>query len=143
MVEESKSSSNLKLYWNIVSQPARAVKCLLALGNVPHDEQHLDLMTGEIKQEPYTLLNPKGLVPFITEGDFKLGESNAILKYLCETQPTIPEHLWPKDPKKRALTDQFLEWYQYHFRPALVYPLKFRLIRMQTGNPIPEDVAAF
>ena len=71
----------------------------------------MDIFTGETRQEPYTLLNPKGFVPFITEGDFKLGESNAILKYLCDTHPTIPEHLWPKDPKKRALTDQFLEWY--------------------------------
>jgi glutathione S-transferase len=32
-------------------------------------------------------MNPFGKVPFITHEDLKLGESNAILVYLCEAYP--------------------------------------------------------
>jgi hypothetical protein len=34
----------LTLYWNIASQPARSVKCLLALGKIPHSEVIIDLL---------------------------------------------------------------------------------------------------
>lgn len=33
----------IKLYWNIGSQPARAVKALLLMGNIPHQEIELNL----------------------------------------------------------------------------------------------------
>lgn len=97
--------AKLTLYWNIVSQPSRAVKALLSFGNVPHKEVTIDISKGEQYGEEYVKINPSSVVPFIIDGDFKLGESNAILKYLADTYSTIPEHLFPKDPKKRAIVD--------------------------------------
>ena len=41
-------------------------------------------MTGAHYQEPYASLNPNKLVPMLEDGDFKLTESSAILKYLAD-----------------------------------------------------------
>ena len=72
-------------------------------------------------------VNPRGLIPAIKDGDFLLSESNAILKYIASTHSTVPAHYWPKDEQTRALTDQFLEYYQNHFRPAFVTPLRLKM----------------
>ena len=80
------------------------------------------------------------MIPFIRDGDFSLSESNAILKYLAETRPTIPSHLWPEDPKQRALVDQYLEFYQYHFRPGMLDLLRIILGQKMTGAETPEEV---
>jgi len=135
--------TDLTLYYSLVSQPSRAVKTLIDIGKVKHKEVHVDIMKGEHKKEEFVAINPRSLVPFIVEGDFKLGESNAVLKYLCETNESIPEHYWPKDPKKRALTDQFLEWYQYHFRPTVLPPLRAKLNQLFTGEAPAADFIAY
>jgi glutathione S-transferase len=49
---------DLTLYWNIYSQPARAVKALLALGGIQHHEVTLDLMKGETRGEEFLKINP-------------------------------------------------------------------------------------
>lgn len=62
-------------------------------------------MKGEQRGEAFLKINPRGMVPFIVEGDWKLGESTAILKYLCETRSSIPKTMWPECPKARAYID--------------------------------------
>jgi glutathione S-transferase len=105
------ANNQLTLYWNLVSQPSRAVKALLLMGNVAHESVSIDLLKEEQKGEEYLKINPRGLVPSIVHGDFKLAESNAILKYLCASFSSIPETAFPTDAKLRAYTDSLLEWY--------------------------------
>ena len=133
----------LTLYWDPISQPARAVKTLLLAGNVPHKEVIISIFKGETKSEEYKAVNPKGQVPFIRDGEFGLAESNAILKYIAETNPSVPEHYWPKDPKQRALTDQYLEYYQFHFRPALLAPVREILGKVFHKVETPQDAHDF
>lgn len=97
--------TGLVLYMDIHSQPARTVKTILVMGGVPHTEKNMSLWEGETKNMEFRELYPYGKIPFITDGGFKLGESNAICKYLCSAYPSIPEFVLPKDPKKKALTD--------------------------------------
>ena len=81
------------------------MKAVLLQGGIAYNEVSVDLFNGEQNGEEYKKINTRGQVPFIVDGDFKLGESNAILKYLCETRPSIPATLWPTDPKERAYAD--------------------------------------
>jgi glutathione S-transferase len=39
-------------------------------------------------------MNPLGQIPFLVHGDFKVGESNAIMVYLCELFDSIPSHYY-------------------------------------------------
>ena len=107
MVDQGK----LTLYYNLLSQPSRTVKAVLKIGNVEHEEVSIDIFKGENKTEDFLKINKGGMIPCIVDGDFHLGESNAILKYLCETRPSIPAHLWPTDIKHRAQVDSVLEWW--------------------------------
>lgn len=49
---------DLTFYWNIYSQPARAVKALLSFGNIQHNEVSIDLMKGESRGEEFLKINP-------------------------------------------------------------------------------------
>ena len=51
--------AQITLYWNLISQPSRAVKALLAFGNIPHKEVNIDLMKGEQRGEEYAKINPQ------------------------------------------------------------------------------------
>lgn len=53
-------------------------------------------------------------------GDLSIGESNAILTYLCETFPEELKTYRGSPGAERATVDQFLSWYQGSFRPALI-----------------------
>jgi len=74
---------SLTLYWNLGSQPARAVKCLIDLGKIKCNLVTMDIMKSQTRTKEYLSLNPLGQIPFLIDGDFKLAESNAILVYLC------------------------------------------------------------
>lgn len=136
-------AGEITLYWSIVSQPSRAVKAVLELGQVPHKDVHFDFAKGEHKSEDYLKINPRGLVPFITEGDFKLGESNAILKYIAETRGSVPSTLWPADLKERAYVDQLLEWNQNHFRPGVLAVIRATMVALRAGEAPDADSIAF
>lgn len=74
----------IQYYWNIGSQPARAVKALLDIGKINHECIVMDLLNNKTRTPEYLKLNPLGQVPFIITADnHKIGESNAILVYLC------------------------------------------------------------
>jgi glutathione S-transferase len=59
----------------------------------------------------YRAMNPLGLVPSIEDGGFRLFESNAILRYLCNAH--APDSaLYPRGPRERAEVDAWLDFQQ-------------------------------
>jgi glutathione S-transferase len=110
---------SLTLYWNLGSQPARAVKCLLDLGNIKCNFVIMDIMKSQTRTKEYLTLNPLGQIPFLVDGNFKLAESNAILIYLCEKYPDQLAKYYGNTLQQRAIVNQHLSWYQNSFRPSL------------------------
>ncbi|WP_108125032.1 glutathione S-transferase family protein [Saccharospirillum mangrovi] len=70
-------------------------------------------------------LNPNRLVPVLTDGDFSLWESNAILRYLARRFPD--SDLYPSTPTVRSLIDQWLDWQLAEFNSAWVYAFQARV----------------
>merc|ERR1711976_5025 len=107
----------IKLYHNDISPPSRAVWAVLKQIGVEHEVKALDLLSREHKQDWYLEINPIGQVPFLTDGDFKMPESRAIMCYLVDQYGDKSKHdfLYPADPKARAKVDSLLFWsMSYH-----------------------------
>mmetsp|Transcript_5685 Transcript_5685/g.5189 ORF Transcript_5685/g.5189 Transcript_5685/m.5189 type:complete len:102 (-) Transcript_5685:445-750(-) len=101
-MEESKE---LIFYWYTPSQGSRTAKAVLDICKVPYKAEIIDLSKGEQRSEAFLKVNPAGYLPAIVEEDFCLGETNAIIKYICTTRSGAPEHFYPKDPQQRAYCD--------------------------------------
>ena len=54
---------------------------------VPYERVLVDRTVGAHKQPAYLALNPNGLIPVLTDGDFVLYECAAIVLHLCDTNP--------------------------------------------------------
>ncbi len=117
---------SLKLYMHPVSTVSRPVRLFIQEKNLPVAEQVVDLMTGEHMKPDYSAINPSRQVPVLEDGDFRLPESSAILKYLA-ARFDCPEY--PKDLKQRAKVDAAMDWTNTllyrDFGYGLLYPQIF------------------
>jgi glutathione S-transferase len=116
----------MKLYMHPVSTTSRPVSLLVAEKSLPVEQEVVDLMTGAHHQEPFVSVNPNRMVPVLEDGDFRLTESSAILKYLAD-RFDLPEY--PKDLKARARVNEVMDWLNSNlyrdFGYGLVYPQIF------------------
>jgi glutathione S-transferase len=109
-----------------VSNTSRPVRMFIKDNNLPVDEEVVDLMTGAHYQEPYSSINPNRMVPMLEDGEFRLTESSAILKYLADK---FDLSAYPKDLKKRAKVNELMDWFNTNFYRdygyGVVYPQIF------------------
>jgi glutathione S-transferase len=116
----------MKLYMHPVSMTSRPVRLFIADNKIDCDQQLVDVMTGEHMQPPYGAINPNRLVPVLEDGDFRLTESSAILKYLADK---IGSPAYPKDLKQRAKVNEMMDWLNSNFYRdwgyGLCYPQLF------------------
>lgn len=116
----------MKLYYSPVSTASRPILMFIADNNINVDLQLVDLMSGEHVKPPYIAMNPTGLVPMLEDGDFRLTESSAILKYLADK---VGSPAYPKDLRQRARVNERMDWlntqFYRDFGYGLVYPQLF------------------
>jgi glutathione S-transferase len=97
----------MKLYMHPVSTVCRPIRLLCAENGIKIDEETVDLMTGAHHKDAYASLNPNRQVPLLVDGDLKLTEGSAILKYIAEKYQ-LPSY--PADLKKRAKINEVMDW---------------------------------
>jgi glutathione S-transferase len=116
----------MKLYMHPVSMTSRPVRLFIAENNIPVEEQVVDLFSGEHYKEPFLAVNPNHMVPVLEDGDFRLTESSAILKYLADK---VDSPAYPKDLKKRAKVNEVMDWINSNFYRdwayGFIYPQVF------------------
>ena len=112
----------MKLYMHPVSMTSRPVRLFMAEKGLKADEEVIDLMTGAHLQEPYSKINPNCLVPMLEDGDLRLTESSAILKYLADK---IGSPAYPKDLKARAKVNEIMDWLNTNFYRDWAYNLAY------------------
>jgi len=107
----------MKLYTLGLSPNALRVRAVI-------NELGLDVELVEVNfrnpdEKNATLLpnNPNSKVPVLVDGDFALWESRAINAYLAAGKPEAG--LYPAEPKKRAIIDQWTYWHAAHLGPAM------------------------
>ncbi len=116
----------MKLYYHPVSTVSRPIVLFAADSGIALEYQVVDLMTGEHLNPPYASINPSRQVPMLEDGDFRLTESSAILKYLADS---IDSPAYPGDLRKRARVNEVMDWlntgFYRDFGYGLVYPQIF------------------
>jgi len=109
-------SKSLKFYFDLMSQPARALYMFLKLNQIPHKPCRIRIERGEHLTDEYEQnINRFKKIPCIVDNDFKLAESIAIYRYLA-SEYEVADNWYPKDTKKRARVDEYLEWQHLNTR---------------------------
>jgi glutathione S-transferase len=90
----------MKLYYASGSPWAWRVHLALEEKGVAYEPALLTFSSGYLHTPEFLSMNPHGKVPVLTDGDFAIYESQAILEYVEEKQPEPP--LLPRDAAGRA-----------------------------------------
>lgn len=107
----------MRLYTFTVTPNNRKVEAFVRHFDLPVDIHHVSFKDDETHTPEYLAINPMGRVPALTDGDFRLWESNAILTYLASRFPQT--NALPTDPRGRADADRWLHWQSCHLMPAM------------------------
>ena len=127
-------------YGKVSGNSSRAVFAAYESG-LPIRFQLVDTAAGQHQSPEYKALNPMGKIPTLTDGPFRLWESNAIGLYLVEQGPA--HHLVPATAQGRASMQRWLFFQAAHLTPACA-PV-FRALNEQVRAfwklaPDPRDV---
>jgi glutathione S-transferase len=98
----------MKLYFHPVSTTCRPIMLLAAAERIDLEYQSVDLFAGENLKPDFLAINPNGAVPLLEDGDFRLAESSAILKYLAEK---VHAATYPADLRLRARVNERMDWF--------------------------------
>jgi glutathione S-transferase len=112
----------MKLYHHPASTTSRPVALFVAENGIPIELKVVDIFKGEHRQPAYLSINPNGLVPMLEDGDFRLTESSAILKYLADK---FDSPLYPKDLRQRARVNERMDWFNTQISRDFCFGLAF------------------
>jgi len=125
----------MKIYYHPASTTSRPLVLFAAENGMDVDFQVVDLFTGEHYKAPFEAINPNHLVPVLEDGDFRLTESSAILKYLADK---INSPAYPRDLQQRARVNERMDWINTQLCRDLaygfVYPQIFPTHKRQTDD---------
>jgi glutathione S-transferase len=128
----------LKLYYADTLMPRKV--CALAQ-HVKAQVQYVpvDLKAGEHRSPDFLALNPNGKVPVLTDGAWRLWESNAIMCYLSDVAGA---NLWPHDAERQIEVMRWLNWDAQHFtrNGGTLYFEYLVKARFGSGEPNPSSV---
>lgn len=112
----------MKIYYHPASTTSRPLMLFAAESGLQVDFQVVDLFSGEHYKAPYEAINPNRLVPCLEDGDFRLTESSAILKYLAEQAGS---EAYPKELRQRARVNERMDWVNTQLCRDLAYGLVY------------------
>jgi glutathione S-transferase len=113
----------MKLYHYPASTTCRPILLLAEEERIPLQMEVVDLFAGEHHADVFAALNPNRAVPVLVDGDLRLTESSAILKYLAERSGS---GAYPAAPRARAQVNALMDWFNTgfyrEFGYGVVYP---------------------
>jgi glutathione S-transferase len=121
----------LTLYHHPFSQHARRVTALLEEAGIPYEPVQIALNEGAHMAPDYLAINPNHQVPTLVDGDVKIHESNAILRYLCHKHQLTD--WYPENPAVRASVEQWLDWNQCRMSRSVI-DIVFNKVFMPDGG---------
>jgi glutathione S-transferase len=122
----------MKLYNGNFSPNAMRVRAVAAELEIDLEVVEVDIRGGENRSDWFLAINPNGKVPVLVDGEFVLWESRAINGYLASLKPE--RGLYPDDPKRRAIVEQWQNWQAIHLGPAMQRVAFERVLKAKFGG---------
>jgi glutathione S-transferase len=120
----------MKLYYHPASTTCRPITLFAAESGIELDFELVDIFTGAQYKEPFNAINPNHMVPVLEDGDFRLTESSAILKYLADS---VGSAAYPKPLRARARVNERMDWINTQvsrdFTYGFVYPQRLPVFK--------------
>lgn len=132
----------MKLYYHPASTSCRPAMLFAEEAKIPLDMELVDIFAGAQYQPPFTSVNPNSMVPVLEDGDFRLTEVSAILKYMADK---VDSPQYPKDLKQRARVNERMDWFNTQinreFNYGFIYPQIFGFMKRPTDEQQSGQVA--
>ena len=98
----------LKVYGRANSINVRKVLWMLDEVGIKYQREDWGRGFRSTDDPAFRKINPVGVVPVIDDGNFRLRESNTIVRYLANKHAR--EDLYPKDAEARASVEAWMDW---------------------------------
>lgn len=161
-------SAPIKFYYDLMSQPSRALYIFLKSTKIPFDEFPIALRKGKfhflhdgtyvhliysillfrlflyffkgihLTDEFRDNVNRFKKVPAIVDNGYQLSESVAIFRYLA-SRNKIDDHWYPKNDKVRGRIDEYLEWQHVNTRQTCMQYFILSYLKPLTIGPSADD----
>ncbi|KAM3139989.1 Glutathione S-transferase theta-1 [Paramecium bursaria] len=117
----------LLIQYHLPASPySRAALSVILGQKIDHQIKLIDVFDNSKNPKEFYDVSPNQTVPAISQGQYNLFESHAIMRYLCDVYNI--KDLYPKTNwKLKAKVDEYLDWHQSQgaFGELLVYSLDF------------------
>lgn len=102
-----------KIYYHPLSFPSLGPIFAAEFMGIKYERKLVNLIDAEHKTDEYLAINAFGKIPAVSDGDFSIGESNAILRYLALRENSS---LYSGDLHQQAEIDQWMDFIVNHVR---------------------------
>jgi glutathione S-transferase len=104
------------------------------------EQQIVDIMSGEQYGSAFGAINPNNAVPVLEDGEFRLTESSAILKYLADL---VDSPTYPKPLQARARVNSVMDWANTGFYRSFGYSVCYPQVlpHMKWPDPTAQSLA--
>ncbi|CAH1961066.1 unnamed protein product [Acanthoscelides obtectus] len=109
----------MDLYYFPLSPPSRAALMTMKVLGLNPNIKIVNIPEGEQMKPEFLKINPLHQIPVLNDGGFIISESVVIMKYLVDTYAK-DDTLFPKDPRKAAVTLQRMLFISAYMFPRMV-----------------------
>ncbi|KAL1188021.1 Glutathione S-transferase F10 [Cardamine amara subsp. amara] len=109
----------LTIYAPLFASSKRAVVTLIEKG-LEFETVNVDLLKGEQRNPEYIAIQPFGKIPVLVDGDYKIFESRAIMRYIAEKYRSQGPDLLGKTVEERGQVEQWLDVEATSYHPPLL-----------------------
>ncbi|CAN8315446.1 unnamed protein product [Cochlearia groenlandica] len=129
----------LTIYAPFYASTKRAMLTMIEKG-VEFETVNVDLMKGEQCHPDYVAIQPFGKIPLLVDGDYKIFESRAIMRYIAEKYKSQGPDLLGKTVEERGQVEQWLDVEATTFFPPLLALTLNIVFAPLMGAPVDEKV---
>jgi len=129
----------VKIYGNDASVYSNKVKLVANAVGVDYEFQSMNFKAGDMSTPEYLTVHPSGKIPGIEDGDYKLFESTAIMKYLADKEGST---LYPKNLKQRSTVDAWIDFSSIHIGGAITRVIFNKIFAPMMEMPVDEQSLA-